>query len=89
MATAIVTANSLSSRPTMPPMNSTGMKTATSASVIETMVKAISFEPSIAARIGPLPISMCRTMFSRMTIVLSTMKATERMSASSDRLSRL
>ena len=36
IATPIVTANSCSSRPTMPPMNSTGMNTATSDSVIDT-----------------------------------------------------
>ena len=39
IATPIVTANSCSSRPTMPPMNSTGMNTAASDSVIETIVK--------------------------------------------------
>ena len=38
----MVTANSLNSRPRMPPMNSTGMKTAASESVMETMVKPIS-----------------------------------------------
>ena len=42
MATQMVTANSLKSRPRMPPMNSTGMKTAASESVMETMVKPIS-----------------------------------------------
>ena len=42
IATPIVTANSCSSRPTTPPMNSTGMKTATSDKVIETIVKATS-----------------------------------------------
>ena len=46
IATPIVTANSWSRRPTMPPMNSTGMKTAASEIVIEMMVKPISFEPS-------------------------------------------
>ena len=35
-------ANSLNTRPTTPPMNSTGMNTATSDSVIEMMVKPIS-----------------------------------------------
>ena len=43
----------------MPPMKSTGMNTATSDSVIERIVKPISFDPSKAARIGALPISMC------------------------------
>ena len=45
IATPIVTANSCSSRPTMPPMKRTGMNTATSDSVIETIVNPISFEP--------------------------------------------
>ena len=70
-------------------MNSTGMNTAVSASVIARIVKATSCEPSYAARIGDLPISMWRTMFSSITIVLSTTKPTESVSAISDKLSRL
>ena len=70
-------------------MNSTGMNTAVSEIVIDTTVKAISFEPSYAARIGALPISMWRTMFSSMTMASSTTKPTQRVSAISDRLSRL
>ncbi len=85
----MVTANSCSSRPTTPPMKSTGMNTAASDTVIETMVKAISAEPSKAARIGCLPISMCRTMFSSITIASSTTKPTESVRAISERLSRL
>ena len=50
----MVTANSCSSRPTTPPMKSTGMKTAASDNVIETIVKATSLDPSNAARIGRL-----------------------------------
>ena len=42
MATAIVTANSRNTRPTMPPISSTGMNTAISENVIEMMVKPIS-----------------------------------------------
>ena len=76
IATLIVTANSCSSRPTTPPMNSTGMNTAASDSVIDRIVKAISLEPSNAACIGGLPISMCRTMFSSITIASSTTKPT-------------
>ena len=45
IATPMVTANSWNSRPRMPPMNSTGMNTAASESVIETIVKPISREP--------------------------------------------
>ena len=89
MATPMVTANSCSNRPTTPPMNNTGMNTAASESVIDTMVKAISFEPSKAASIGGLPISMWRTTFSSMTMASSTTKPTESVSAISDRLSRL
>ena len=48
----MVTANSCSSRPRMPPMNSTGMKTAASESVIDRMVKPISREPLSAASIA-------------------------------------
>ncbi len=89
IATAMVTANSSSSRPTRPPMNSTGMKIATSDAVIATMVKATSREPSNDASRGDLPISMCRTMFSSITMVLSTTKPTLNVNAISDRLSRL
>ncbi len=49
MATPIVTANSCNNRPTMPPMNSSGIKTAARESVIERIVKPISPAPSIAA----------------------------------------
>ncbi len=52
IATPMVTANSCSSRPTIPPMNSTGMNTAASDSVMERMVKPISREPFSAASIG-------------------------------------
>ncbi len=41
----------------MPPRNTTGMNTATSDSVIDTMVKPISFEPSSVACSLDLPIS--------------------------------
>ena len=46
MAAPMVTANSWSSRPTIPPMKSTGMKTAARDRVMERMVKPISREPS-------------------------------------------
>jgi len=88
-ATPIVTANSLNSRPTMPPRNSTGMNTAASESVIDTIVKPISRDPPSAASIGRSPSSMCRTMFSSITIASSTTKPTERVSAMSESVSRL
>ena len=50
--------NSLNMRPTTPPMNSTGMNTATSESVMETIVKPTSLEPLRAASIGFSPASM-------------------------------
>ena len=71
----------------IPPRNSTGMKTAASEKVIERIVNAISREPSSAASITPLPISMWRTMFSSITIASSTTKPTESVIASSERLS--
>ena len=42
IAVQSVTANSWNRRPMMPPMNSTGMNTAPSETVIETMVNPIS-----------------------------------------------
>ena len=60
--TAIVTvmANSRNSRPTMPPISSSGMNTAISEKLIETMVKPISPAPFSAASIGFMPSSMWR-----------------------------
>ncbi len=89
MATEIVTANSWRSRPTSPPMNRTGRKTATRESVIDTIVKPISLDPLRAAARGASPFSMCRTMFSSITIASSTTKPTERVRAIRERLSRL
>ncbi len=45
MAVQRVTANSLNRRPMMPPMNSTGMNTAPSETVMEMMVNPISRDP--------------------------------------------
>ena len=83
IATEIVTANSRNTRPTMPPISSTGMNTAISENVIETMVKPISREPFSAASNGRMPSSMWRTMFSSMTMASSTTKPTDSVSASS------
>ena len=83
MAIAIVTANSRNTRPTMPPISSTGMNTAISEKVIDTMVKPISREPLSAASNGRMPPSMWRTMFSSMTMASSTTKPTESVSAKS------
>ena len=89
MATQMVTANSLNSRPSTPPMNSTGMNTAASESVMDTMVKPISPDPLSAASSGSSPISMWRTMFSSITMASSTTKPIDRISAIIERLSRL
>ena len=73
----------------MPGMNSTGMNTATSETVIEMTVKPISRVPSSAACMRDLPISMWRWMFSSTTMASSTTKPTASVSASSEILSRL
>ena len=88
-AVMIVTANSCSSRPTMPPMKNTGMNTAASEIVIDTMVNAISREPSSVAWKRLLPASMWREMFSSITIASSTTKPTHSVSAMSEMLSKL
>ena len=89
IATAIAstTENSRNSRPTMPPMNSSGMKTAMSETVIETTVKPICRAPTSAACNGFMPRSVSLAMFSIMTIASSTTKPTEMVSAMSERLS--
>ena len=51
-------ANSRNSRPTMPPISSSGMNTAISEILIETMVKPISPAPWIAAWTGSMPSSI-------------------------------
>ena len=89
IATQIVTANSWKRRPRMPGRKRTGRKTAASEIVIDTMVKPISLEPSSAAARGRSPFSMCRTMFSSITMASSTTKPMESVSAMSDRLSKL
>ena len=55
---ASTTANSRNRRPMMPPISSSGISTATSEMLIDTMVKPISFEPLKAAAIGDSPSSM-------------------------------
>ena len=67
----------------MPPISSTGMNTAISEKVIDTMVKPISRAPLSAASNGRMPPSMWRTMFSSMTMASSTTKPTDSVSASS------
>ena len=57
MATDSVTANSRNSRPTMPPISSSGMNTAISEMLIDSTVKPISRAPCSAACIGVMPCS--------------------------------
>ena len=89
IATETVTANSLNSSPTIPLIRNSGMNTAISDIEIETMVKPISPAPCNAACSGVAPSSMCRTMFSIMTIASSTTNPTAMVSAIRERLSRL
>ena len=70
-------------------MSRSGMKTASSDTVIETIVKPICFAPLSAASMGASPSSMKRVMFSVTTMASSTTKPVEIVSAMSDRLSRL
>jgi hypothetical protein len=57
----MVSPKELMKRPTMPPMNATGRKTATSESVVARTASPISLVPLIAAANGLTPFSsMCR-----------------------------
>ena len=84
-----MTANSRNKRPTMSPMNSSGISTAISETVSDRIVKPICSAPLSAASSGLSPSSMKREMFSIITIASSTTKPVEIVSAISDRLSRL
>ena len=86
IANTSVTENSRSSRPTTPLMNSSGMKAATSETLIETTVKPIWRAPSTVACSGVLPCSRLRKAFSIITIASSTTKPTDTASAISVRL---
>ncbi len=72
-----------------PPMNTSGMNTAASDSVIDRIVNETSSAPSSAASRGGCPCSMCRTTFSSITMASSTTNPTASVSAISDRLSML
>jgi hypothetical protein len=56
---------------------------------MDRIVKPISRDPRSAASMAGAPCSMCRTMFSSITIASSTTNPTESVRAMSDRLSRL
>ena len=89
MAMLRVTANSRKRRPMTPPMSRMGMNTASSETVMETMVKPICLAPLSAAWKGGSPASAKRATFSVTTMASSTTKPVEMVSAISDRLSRL
>ena len=89
IATTMVTANSRKMRPTSPDMKTRGMNTAASEMVIETMVKLISLALLRVASSACSPCSMRRTVFSKNTMASSTRKPMARVSAMSERLSRL
>ncbi len=89
MVTLSVIANSRKSRPTISPMKSSGISTAMSETVRETIVNPICSEPLSAAWSGDSPASMYRAMFSIITMASSTTKPVEIVSAMSERLSRL
>ena len=88
MAMVMVAASSFRIRPMIPAMNRMGMNTTARDRVMEMMVNPICFAPSSDAAMGPLPISMWRTMFSSMTMASSTTKPTASVRAMSERLSR-
>jgi hypothetical protein len=81
-----VIANSRNRRPISPPMKRIGMNTAISDRVIDSTVKATSPAPTSAARMGAIPCSMCRVVFSSTMIASSTTKPVAMVSAIRDRL---
>src|SRR5579871_397186 len=89
IATLNVTANSRNSLPTIPPIISRGMNTATSDVLIDNTVNPISAAPLNVACTTPIPCSTYRVMFSSTSIASSTTKPVEMASAISDKLSRL
>src|ERR1700679_1072130 len=84
-----VMANSRNTRPTIPAINRIGMNTAISDMLMERMVNPISRDPSKAARLGAMPVSRRREIFSTTTIASSTTNPVEMVNAISERLSML
>ncbi len=81
--------NSRKKRPTMPPIKTIGMNTATSDRLIDSTVKPTSRAPKRAAAKRDMPASMWRVMFSSTTIASSTTKPVATVKAMSDKLSML
>ena len=84
-----VTANSRKRRPTIPPINRSGIKTAMSEMLMVKTVKPISSAPFSAAAKGFMPFSRWREIFSITTMASSTTKPVEMVMAISERLSRV
>ena len=80
-ATDSVTANSLNKRPVCPPINNSGINTATSDKLIDSTVKPTSRAPSSAALNLSMPASIWRLVFSSTTIASSTTKPVATVSA--------
>ena len=74
MAVDSVTANSRNSRPTIPPISSSGMNTAISEMLMVRTVKPISLAPCKVAAKASIPASRWRVMFSITTMASSTTK---------------
>ncbi|MDT4852306.1 hypothetical protein FQZ97_865310 [compost metagenome] len=85
-APASASANSANRRPVRPGVKASGAYTAASVSVIATMAKPISRAPWMAASKGFMPSSMCRKMFSSITIASSTTRPMASTRASSVRV---
>jgi hypothetical protein len=77
MAVERVTANSRKRRPTIPPINRRGIKTAISEMLMVKTVKPISSAPFSAAAKGFMPSSRWRVMFSITTMASSTTNPVE------------
>ena len=89
MAKPTTTANSWNSRPITPGMKKIGIKTATSETEIEMMVKLTSRAPRKAALNGSSPFSTWRMMFSSTTMASSTTSPTARVRPKREILSKL
>jgi hypothetical protein len=89
IATDSTTENSRNRRPTIPPIISSGMNTATREMLMVSTVNPISCAPCRAACIGFMPASRYRVIFSITTIASSTTNPVAMVSAISERLSRL
>ena len=84
-----VTENSRNKRPTIPPISSSGINTATSDTLMVSTVKPTSRAPASAACTREAPRSRWRMMFSTTTIASSTTNPVAMVNAINDRLLRL